>query len=83
MRSSTYSDHLALISNTKRATVHDKFFVVDGLTVETGSYNYTTQAARSNAENALVVYGHPDIARAYLENWQSVYEHGEDYRPGY
>lgn len=61
--------------------LHDKYFVVDGQTVETGSYNYTTSAARYNAENAIVITGQLDIVRAYLNNWQYVYSKGEDYRP--
>lgn len=60
---------------------HDKFFVVDQQTVETGSYNYTTSAARYNAENAIVITGQLDIVRAYLNNWKYVYSKGEDYRP--
>jgi phosphatidylserine/phosphatidylglycerophosphate/cardiolipin synthase-like enzyme len=62
---------------------HSKFFIVDGETVETGSYNYTTSAARYNAENALVITGRPDLVRAYLDNWQYVYSKGDDYRPAY
>ncbi|NLP65523.1 phospholipase D family protein [Paraburkholderia sacchari] len=60
---------------------HSKFAVIDGQTVETGSYNYTTSAARYNAENAIVITGQLDIVRAYLNNWQYIYSKGEDYRP--
>jgi len=64
-------------------TVHSKFIVVDGLTVETGSYNYSTKAARYEIENVVIVYGRPDVARPFVEEWQSVYQRGDDYRPGY
>src|SRR5437764_723256 len=36
------------------AIMHDKFIIVDGRTVETGSFNYTAAAERHNAENVLV-----------------------------
>ncbi|MGP8437771.1 phospholipase D family nuclease [Paraburkholderia fungorum] len=60
---------------------HDKYFIVDGKTVETGSFNYTRSAARRNAENAIVLTGDLDLVRAYLTNWQYVYSQGEDYQP--
>lgn len=59
---------------------HDKYFIVDGKTVETGSFNYTRSAARRNAENAVVLTGDLELVRAYLKNWQYVYSQGEDYR---
>ena len=37
------------------AIMHDKFIVVDGVTVETGSFNYTAAAERHNAENVLIL----------------------------
>lgn len=59
---------------------HSKYIVVDGNAVESGSYNFTQQAARYNSENALVVSGSPAIAAAYLTNWNSVSAQGERYR---
>jgi phosphatidylserine/phosphatidylglycerophosphate/cardiolipin synthase-like enzyme len=53
--------------------------VVDGETVETGSYNYSQQAARFNSENVLVLWARPDIARTYLQNWDEVAALGEPY----
>ncbi|KAB8306703.1 phospholipase D family protein [Erwinia endophytica] len=47
------------------AIMHNKFMVVDGDTVQTGSFNYTASAARRNAENALLVQGAPELANTY------------------
>jgi phosphatidylserine/phosphatidylglycerophosphate/cardiolipin synthase-like enzyme len=58
---------------------HSKYIVVDGETVETGSYNYSQQAARFNSENVLVLRARPDIARTYLQNWDEVTALGEPY----
>ncbi|MFP3647063.1 phospholipase D family protein [Paraburkholderia sp. SIMBA_054] len=59
---------------------HSKFFVVDNATVETGSYNYSQAAARVNSENVLVLSNHPEIAKAYLDDWKAVTSQGEPYR---
>jgi phosphatidylserine/phosphatidylglycerophosphate/cardiolipin synthase-like enzyme len=60
---------------------HSKFAVVDNATVETGSYNYSQAAARVNSENVLVLPNRPEIAKAYLDDWQRVTSQGEAYRP--
>ena len=50
---------------------HDKFMVIDDRTVQTGSYNYTVAAARYNAENVLVVWNDPALAKAYVRDWDA------------
>ncbi|WP_434116227.1 phospholipase D family protein [Paraburkholderia caffeinilytica] len=55
---------------------HDKFMVIDGETVETGSFNYTTSAARYNSENAVVMWHVPVVAQAYQQHWQSRFNQG-------
>lgn len=62
---------------------HDKYIVVDDRTVETGSFNYTTAAARSNSENVLVVWNDPTIATQYIAHWQSRWEQGKPYQSSY
>ncbi|SAL05226.1 phosphatidylserine/phosphatidylglycerophosphate/ cardiolipin synthase-like protein [Caballeronia calidae] len=58
---------------------HDKYIVVDAEAVETGSFNYSTAAARSNSENAIVIWHDPSLAKAYLDHWQSRWEQGVSY----
>ena len=58
---------------------HSKYMVVDGAHVETGSYNYSTNAARYNSENVLVVWSEPALAAAYLANWQALFNQGQPY----
>ncbi|CAG9260871.1 Phosphatidylserine/phosphatidylglycerophosphate / cardiolipin synthase-like protein [Burkholderia diffusa] len=62
---------------------HDKYFVVDGQSVETGSFNYSQAAARRNSENAVVIWRDPVLARAYLEHWQSRWVQAVPYRSNY
>jgi phosphatidylserine/phosphatidylglycerophosphate/cardiolipin synthase-like enzyme len=62
---------------------HDKYIVIDSATVETGSFNYTTAAARYNSENVLVVWHCENLAKAYLDHWQSRWNQGQDWRANY
>lgn len=55
-------------TDSRHAIMHDKFVVVDGQLVETGSFNYTSAAERSNAENCLTIYD-PKLAKLYAANW--------------
>jgi len=55
------------------AIAHDKVIVVDGATVETGSYNYSASAANRNSENVLVNWNNPALAKVYLDHFQRNY----------
>jgi len=60
------------------AIAHNKVMIIDGQTVITGSFNFTTAAERQNAENLLVVRDHALAAR-YAENWRAHAEHSTPY----
>jgi phosphatidylserine/phosphatidylglycerophosphate/cardiolipin synthase-like enzyme len=62
---------------------HDKYMVIDGKDIQTGSFNYTEAAERYHSENALVVWNCPAKAQQYLTHWQSRWEQGADYRSAY
>jgi len=64
----------------KHPIMHDKFMVIDGHTVETGSFNYTKAAAEKNAENVLVLWDDPILAKEYRNNWQEHWGHSDQYR---
>lgn len=55
---------------------HDKYIVVDARTTETGSFNYSQAAARSNSENVLVVWNDPRVAASFLKHWDSRWAQG-------
>jgi phosphatidylserine/phosphatidylglycerophosphate/cardiolipin synthase-like enzyme len=50
---------------------HNKFAVIDGTRVLTGSYNWTAKA-ESNWENLLVI-DCPELAKAYESEWDKVH----------
>jgi phosphatidylserine/phosphatidylglycerophosphate/cardiolipin synthase-like enzyme len=53
--------------------MHNKFMVIDGDTLETGSFNYTAAAVKSNAENVLVLRNVKPIASRYAQEWQRLW----------
>jgi phosphatidylserine/phosphatidylglycerophosphate/cardiolipin synthase-like enzyme len=53
---------------------HHKFMIVDSVSVETGSFNYTTAAIEHNAENALVLWNVPPIAYRYTAEFDRLWE---------
>ena len=55
---------------------HNKYIVVDGRHTETGSFNYSQAAAKSNSENVLVLWNNPSVASRYLAHWESRWKQG-------
>ena len=66
---------LAVLIDPHHAIAHNKVMLIDGHTVVTGSFNFTNQAEHENAENLLVIKGHPDLLRAYRANFLTHKEH--------
>ncbi|MGN1209442.1 MAG: phospholipase D-like domain-containing protein [Duodenibacillus sp.] len=54
--------------DAEHRTAHNKYLVVDGRIVQTGSYNYSDHAEFDNAENLLILEA-PEVAQLYQENW--------------
>lgn len=48
---------------------HSKIMIIDASRVITGSFNFSVQAERHNAENLLVIDDR-DLAAKYVVNWQ-------------
>ncbi|PHQ81146.1 MAG: phospholipase [Coxiella sp. (in: Bacteria)] len=60
---------VAIWEDFKPNIAHNKIIIVDGETVETGSYNFTPSAQFYNAENIVLIKS-PKIAQSYLKNWR-------------
>jgi phosphatidylserine/phosphatidylglycerophosphate/cardiolipin synthase-like enzyme len=56
---------------------HHKFLVIDSVSIETGSFNYTTAAIKHNAENALVLWNVPPIASEYAREFARLWDESE------
>lgn len=60
---------VVVLLDSAEAIAHNKVILVDAKSLVTGSYNFTAAAAERNAENALFLES-PEIAGAYLANWE-------------
>jgi len=69
------------LSHPQGGIMHDKYLVIDGQTVEWGSYNYTNRAEHSNFENATVL-SDPDIAEAYEQNFNKIWQQSRAEKTG-
>jgi phosphatidylserine/phosphatidylglycerophosphate/cardiolipin synthase-like enzyme len=63
--------------DAKHAIAHNKIMLIDRRTVVTGSFNFTHQAEIENAENLLIIKGHPDLARSYHDSFASHKAHSQ------
>ena len=66
---------IAVRLDSVHAEQHNKFIVADTTTVETGSFNYTNNAANKNAENVIVIHDNPMLVNAYLAEWKTHWKH--------
>lgn len=57
--------------DTVHAIMHHKFTVIDGESVETGSFNYTARAVTRNAENAIWLQD-ASLAASYQKEWDRI-----------
>ncbi len=53
--------------SSNSAIMHNKFAIIDGSTIITGSYNWTKSAYQRNDENLLIIH-RPDVTRAVRTN---------------
>lgn len=69
--------------NRAYAIHHDKYIVADDLHVQTGSFNYSQAAAKSNSENVIVIWHNPELAASYRRHWQIRFDEGTGYKSRY
>jgi hypothetical protein len=61
--------------NKKRSSImHNKFCVIDCVTVITGSYNWSRKA-QQNSENITIISDYPELAQQFIEEFESIFEH--------
>jgi phosphatidylserine/phosphatidylglycerophosphate/cardiolipin synthase-like enzyme len=69
--------------DSRHQSAHNKIMVIDVGTAEpaviTGSLNFTYAAQYKNAENLVIFRSNPDIAAAYLRNWENHLAHSSLY----
>jgi phosphatidylserine/phosphatidylglycerophosphate/cardiolipin synthase-like enzyme len=80
----TYSDlallheqGLAPVVDAQHAIAHNKIILIDRKTIITGSFNFTHQAEAENAENLLIMKGHPELMTRYRQNFELHKSHSQ------
>src|SRR5262249_48542935 len=72
---------LVPLIDPNHAIAHNKVMIIDSRTLITGSFNFTHNAENDNAENLGILKGHPDIIRAYRENFTAHKAHARQAQP--
>ncbi|EGU4502704.1 phospholipase D family protein [Salmonella enterica] len=68
---------------SKFKILHDKIIISDKNSVETGSYNFSQSANSANSENAILIQDVPELAKQYIQHWQSRWQVGHDWKSTY
>ena len=63
---------LPVIQDRNNRAMHHKVIIIDEEIVVTGSYNFSRNAEERNSENLLIIKGNPNIAQAYLGEFNRV-----------
>lgn len=64
--------------DSHHAIAHNKIMVLDRRTIITGSFNFTHQAEKENAENLLILRDHAELALRYRQNFFDHKAHARD-----
>jgi len=49
--------------------MHNKFMIIDGKILQTGSFNSSQAAEDSNAENVLIISDNIAVIKRYTKKW--------------
>ena len=63
--------------------MHHKFILVDGIHLQTGSFNYSAAAANKNAKNVFVLRDMPVMVEKYQAEWDQLWSEGIDVKALY
>ncbi|AWK15746.1 phospholipase D family protein [Candidatus Fukatsuia symbiotica] len=74
---------VAVRLNDKYTIIHNKFIVIDGKTLQTGSFNYSSSANKRNAENVVVLWNAPTIAAMYQQEFLRLWNEVDTLSPTY
>lgn len=72
-------DRTHMLSGDDEGIMHNKFAVVDSVTVITGSYNWTVSAEDRNDENLLIITGATELTAQYMAQFEALWTRGVPY----
>jgi phosphatidylserine/phosphatidylglycerophosphate/cardiolipin synthase-like enzyme len=56
----------------QRGIMHNKFMIIDGKMIETGSFNFTHHASRANQENQIYLSS-PIVVKRYRDRFEKIW----------
>lgn len=62
---------------------HNKVLIVDSKSVQNGSFNFTSAAQTSNAENIIIHRDFVELAATFTDKWNHLWAESTDYRSTY
>lgn len=62
-----------MIRDSQYEIEHNRFMVIDGDSVEIGSFNDTAASDQRNADNVLCLLHVPNLAKQYADEWQRLW----------
>lgn len=68
-------NQIPVVTDTNTGLMHNKFAVIDGSTVFTGSYNMTENCTWKNNNNALLIHS-SELAEIYLSEFTEMFDSG-------
>jgi len=71
--------HIPVSLDGMHKIAHNKVMLIDGQTVITGSFNFTTAAENDNAENLLILHNAAALCAQYEANFKEHLGHSESY----
>lgn len=63
------NNHIKVYQDKVAGIAHNKVMIIDNITVITGSFNFTDNADKRNAENVIVLHD-SNVAKQYYDNWR-------------
>ncbi|MCL1833747.1 MAG: phospholipase D-like domain-containing protein [Leptospirales bacterium] len=70
-----FESGIPIVPNTSQGLMHNKFAIIDGSAVFTGSYNTTENCTHKNNNNAIIINS-VEIAGIYLSKFSQMFDHG-------
>ncbi len=64
-----------VVTNNGKGLMHNKFAIIDGTTLWTGSYNFTQNCTYKNNNNAVSIVSE-DLSDIYLAKFNDMFDHG-------
>lgn len=72
------NNNIKVLLDSKHNIAHNKIIIIDQVTLITGSYNYSINAEKRNAENLLIIKNNTPIIEQYVENFRNHQNHSKD-----